>query len=1140
MKNRLQFNRLPILYSGDTTIVSGNTTVVKGSGRQRARNELERLTRKRDFTSLIGEPIVVRYLDDEGNIQALLAIGKATGATKPNYHIIDTAEIYENLNSVSGSATEALTLASAATKDVANYLVILKNMIGEDGIDLDDGTYFSDDDPENCGLYKKLEGVRYIGDAKSMANADFLLDQALSNAEDELDALSAETVALSEAADGLEDKLQELSANTMAADDELADRIEALEAKRIGGKHAIVTSESGGNTTITLKINDNDKVLSQNEDGLLSTIVLDYVKDDKKIYLKGVDGEIISEINVSDFIKDGMLDHVNVFTATEEDHREYPELVVGETYLALYFNTDAVSGGTISPVFISVKDLVDIYSVSATSIGYLTIEGYEIRANVDVPDGLASYNLVDRISGITDNIIIGAGLNLGEQGTYPGHSNTNYINGANSLDEADVLLDQAIGECLDLVKEFSGITEELSANTAHALDEVNNRVSELSARTYYYVTLFSAITMEFSANTHAAIMELSARTVGASGVSQEYVDNAISGLSGNLITYIDSRISGAGVSQEYVDRAISGLSGNVVTYVNNAVNELSAGTLADIQKLSAGTIADNEKLSGDVITYVDQSVEALSGAILQVIYEDEEVTAASLNDLNSRVSTIETHMTGEYIPLTNYEISSGTTQEELTIDDDDTVNEAFGKIQKQILDDEEAIAAGMNALNRRIASAETAIAQNTGLTELSGAVMNLSAGTIGEIGNLAEEVRENYTTTGATSELSGETINLSATVMSLSAKTSGVLTINLNGVEQGKYSPSASTTLNLEAIQEVTGADVLLTGYELATGTTEEELAIVATDTVNEAFGKIQKQVYDNEAVTAGALNDLDERVAYLEANSGSSAGLEELSGAVKAKEYVIAQALNDLNDRILEISGRSVDLSDYYTKEEVDELMLSAGTFDPENYYTTAQTYNRQEIDEKIASGGTFDPNNYYDKYAINALSASMNNDIMTVSGDVASLSTSINTLSADTHNTIHELSASVVSNESKIGNVSGSVVANESKIEELSASVVTNKSNIEIVSGGLFDLSATLVADELVIAAAFNDLNDRVLELSGNSGGQANVQSDWDESDPTSDAYIKNKPYIPLIQKVTTAQYNAMEQAGTLDPDTLYILVD
>lgn len=38
------------------------------------------------------------------------------------------------------------------------------------------------------------------------------------------------------------------------------------------------------------------------------------------------------------------------------------------------------------------------------------------------------------------------------------------------------------------------------------------------------------------------------------------------------------------------------------------------------------------------------------------------------------------------------------------------------------------------------------------------------------------------------------------------------------------------------------------------------------------------------------------------------------------------------------------------------------------------------------------------------------------------------------------------------------------------------------------------------------------------GGSGAQAeNVQSDWSVVDPTSDAYIKNKPIVPVISTIT-----------------------
>lgn len=343
-----------------------------------------------------------------------------------------------------------------------------------------------------------------------------------------------------------------------------------------------------------------------------------------------------------------------------------------------------------------------------------------------------------------------------------------------------------------------------------------------------------------------------------------------------------------------------------ISYVN------SATSLAAAYSALTKEFIDDEKVISAALNDLNSRIGTLSSSTVTLDYsqENEEVTAAALNELNNRVSTVETRMTGDYIPITGYMLASGSTEEELTLTEEDTVNEALGKLQKQMLDNEEAIAGGLNDLNERVEANAAAIAQNTGVTALSGAVRSLSAATYYGIGNLWDEFRY-YTETATTQELS-------ATVMSISAKTSGVLTINANGVEQGKYSPSANTTIDLQIIQEVTGADVLLTGYELATGTTEEELAIVATDTVNEAFGKIQKQNYDNEAVVAGALNDLDERIHDLEVSGVTPSDLEDM-------EYVISEALNDLNGRILDLSGDT-----YYelsiVKAQIQEVSANTG----------------------------------------------------------------------------------------------------------------------------------------------------------------------------------------------------------------------
>ncbi len=362
----------------------------------------------------------------------------------------------------------------------------------------------------------------------------------------------------------------------------------------------------------------------------------------------------------------------------------------------------------------------------------------------------------------------------------------------------------------------------------------------------------------------------------------------------------------------------------------------SATTIPAAYSALTGELLKDEKTVSAALNNLNDRVNEISGnsvgeELVEYVQENEEVVAGALNDLNERVGTLETHMNGEYILLTGYELASGLTEEELSLTEEDTVNEAFGKLQKQMLDNEESIAAGFNDLNERLENVDELISHNTGVTQLSGVVQSLSAnvnrlsaGTCSTFDDVYDSISQNWnelsnlssatqSLSSATLSLSSATRSLSASVMSISAKTNGVLTLNLNGVEQGKYSPSASTTINLEAIQEVTGADVLLTGYELASGTTEEELAILPSDTVNEAFGKIQKQNYDNEELIANALNDLDERIGVLEADSGLSEmvsaltiDLDALSGAVLAGEYVAAQAINSLNNRVATLEGDS------------------------------------------------------------------------------------------------------------------------------------------------------------------------------------------------------------------------------------------
>ena len=115
------------------------------------------------------------------------------------------------------------------------------------------------------------------------------------------------------------------------------------------------------NNKFTIKTSDSLLALNENME-LFSKISLSY--EDNKIKLFGQNEEAISEIDASDFIKDGMLNHVELV--------QDPEGEEAGTYLKLVFNTDAGK----QPIFVNVTRLVNQYDGSKLVLtGYSALEG---------------------------------------------------------------------------------------------------------------------------------------------------------------------------------------------------------------------------------------------------------------------------------------------------------------------------------------------------------------------------------------------------------------------------------------------------------------------------------------------------------------------------------------------------------------------------------------------------------------------------------------------------------------------------------------------------------------------------------------------------------------------------------------------
>lgn len=106
----------------------------------------------------------------------------------------------------------------------------------------------------------------------------------------------------------------------------------------------------------------------------------------------------------------------------------------------------------------------------------------------------------------------------------------------------------------------------------------------------------------------------------------------------------------------------------------------------------------------------------------------------------------------------------------------------------------------------------------------------------------------------------------------------------------------------LDSNPVLNGTDIKLDGYQVATGTTESELTIAATDTVSKAFGKVQKQITDNELVTATALTQLNESAGFTQ--DGTVPDLSDTNYLSDTSNLI--QGLRRLDSKTKELDGKN------------------------------------------------------------------------------------------------------------------------------------------------------------------------------------------------------------------------------------------
>ena len=342
----------------------------------------------------------------------ILAIGRGgDGIEKGNnidYFVIDFAKHTEDIHNLNEALLSEENRALISEKELSDLIVALQNALSNEEqlrikSDNDNNEAIKSETLRSTNVEEELRTMILNEISRSESEEENLQEQILSeienrkesdrqlkqNIDDNHDLLNIEIINRTNSDEALSTKIENLisaeEASRKSSDDliyakinsdinEVNSKIESNlekinENKVVSNNKTIVVTgpfENGTNLDVnvdnetivfnetgilSIRVNENDKILSTDSNGLLSTLSLKWVKNSSEnqkdeIQLIGKNGIIISRVEVADFLKDGMIDDVDLDTSDSLN-----------PLLIFTFNS---SEGK-KQINLNVKDLVDTY-----------------------------------------------------------------------------------------------------------------------------------------------------------------------------------------------------------------------------------------------------------------------------------------------------------------------------------------------------------------------------------------------------------------------------------------------------------------------------------------------------------------------------------------------------------------------------------------------------------------------------------------------------------------------------------------------------------------------------------------------------------------------------------------------------------
>lgn len=326
---------------------------------------------------------------------------------------------YKTIASILGTLTGSATIAT-----VADGVVTLKAGVSEaNGIISNSDTTGATD--------IRLAKVATTGAAADVSVADAgnlitatTVEGALAEIAKEIDDMDS---SLATTAESQADKLIKLGYTqvdgviTSLTSDEsaLETRLQNIENNTISGQEAIVVTPdaTNGNNTVSLLINSDDTVLSQDDDGLKTNISLRYVSvadetgngTHKVIQLVGTNGEtpaVLGTVDATDFVKDSFLESATIVSGTWTSSEGTETFTPGtgtqkaiELVWKVITRDGDTSDDTTQTTYINVESLIDAYTAGNA---WIEIDSTNNKISHKTVENLDSTNT----HGITANVTV--------------------------------------------------------------------------------------------------------------------------------------------------------------------------------------------------------------------------------------------------------------------------------------------------------------------------------------------------------------------------------------------------------------------------------------------------------------------------------------------------------------------------------------------------------------------------------------------------------------------------------------------------------------------------------------------------------------------------------------------------------------